>query len=81
MLNSFRKWVIWGDTRGQDLIEYALLASFLVFSTVAVVPDVISKVSTVMVAVYSNICLAGGSCPAPTNNTNNNNHDHDNDQH
>ena len=52
------------------MVEYALMASFLVFATVAVVPGVINKVSQVMVGVYSNICSAGGSCPAPVNKTN-----------
>ena len=52
------------------MVEYALMASFLVFATVAVVPGVITKVSQVMVGVYSNMCSAGGSCPAPINKKN-----------
>ena len=67
--SSFWRLAIWKDTRGQDLIEYALLCSFLVFATVAVVPDVLSKASQIMVGVHSNICAAGGSCPAPATDT------------
>ena len=52
------------------------MASFLVFATAAVVPDVMGKVSQVMVGVYSNICSAGGNCPAPVTDNNDHHDDH-----
>lgn len=47
---------IWKDTRGQDLIEYALMAGFVAVAAGAIMPGVstnlsqiFSKVSSVMV--------------------------------
>jgi Flp pilus assembly pilin Flp len=55
-----RKLRIWRDARGQDLIEYALLAGFVAVAVDSVMPGVsssvskiFSKVSSVMTAVAS----------------------------
>jgi len=44
---------IWRDTRGQDMIEYALLAAFLVVGSVAALPGLSSGISTVFSKVAS----------------------------
>ena len=51
------KWQIWKDTKGQDLIEYALMAGFVAVAAGAVMPGVadsinvvFSKVNSIMVA-------------------------------
>jgi pilus assembly protein Flp/PilA len=51
---------IWLDTRGQDLIEYALMAGFVAVAAGAIMPGVatsiskiFSKVSSVMTAAAS----------------------------
>ena len=41
------------DTRGQDLIQYALLAGFVVVSAGAVMPGVAGSISTVFTQVAS----------------------------
>ncbi len=38
---------VWVDTRGQDLIEYALMAGFVAVAAGAVMPDVASSISTI----------------------------------
>jgi pilus assembly protein Flp/PilA len=56
-LNLFCRLQIWQDDRGQDLIEYALMAGFVAVAAGAIMPGVatsiskiFSKVSSVMTA-------------------------------
>jgi pilus assembly protein Flp/PilA len=41
------------DTRGQDLIEYALMAGFVAVAAGAIVPSVASNISTIFSKVNS----------------------------
>ena len=55
---------IWKDTRGQDLIEYALMAGFVAVAAGAVMPNVASSLSTIFSAIsghLSNAASQGGS--------------------
>jgi len=52
---------IWKDTRGQDLVEYALMAGFVAVAAGAIMPGVassinivFSKVNSVMIDAASN---------------------------
>ena len=38
---------VWKDTRGQDLIEYALMAGFVAVAAGAVMPGVASSISVI----------------------------------
>ncbi len=38
---------IWRDTRGQDLIEYALMAGFVALAAGAIMPGIANSISTV----------------------------------
>lgn len=38
---------IWKDTRGQDLIEYALMAGFVAVAAGAIVPGVAESIKTI----------------------------------
>jgi pilus assembly protein Flp/PilA len=38
---------IWKDTRGQDLIEYALMAGFVAVAAGAIMPGVSTSISTI----------------------------------
>jgi len=38
---------VWKDTRGQDLIEYALMAGFVAVAAGAIMPNVASAISTI----------------------------------
>jgi pilus assembly protein Flp/PilA len=42
---------IWKDTRGQDLIEYALMAGFVAVAAGAIMPGVAQKIRTI----FSNV--------------------------
>lgn len=49
---------IWRDCRGQDLIEYALMAGFVAVSAGALMPGVSTSISTVFSKVGSIMTLA-----------------------
>jgi Flp pilus assembly pilin Flp len=46
------------DTRGQDLIEYALMAGFVAVAAGAVMPGVASSISTIFSKVGSVMAIA-----------------------
>ena len=49
------------DTRGQDLIEYALMAGFVAVAAGAIMPGVATSISTIFSKVASTMSLAAGS--------------------
>jgi pilus assembly protein Flp/PilA len=56
--NLIWKLRIWKDTRGQDLIEYALMAGFVAVAAGAIMPSVASSISTIFSKVSSTMTLA-----------------------
>ena len=44
---------MWKDTRGQDLIEYALMAGFVAVAAGAIMPNVASSISTIFSQISS----------------------------
>jgi pilus assembly protein Flp/PilA len=57
VVNNLNKFLlrlrIWRDTRGQDLIEYALMAGFVAVAAGAIMPNIASSISTVFSQVSS----------------------------
>ncbi len=49
---------IWKDTRGQDLIEYALMAGFVAVAAGAIMPNVASSISTIFSQISSVLSAA-----------------------
>ena len=49
---------IWKDTRGQDLIEYALMAGFVAVAAGAIMPGVADTISTIFSKVASTMSSA-----------------------
>ena len=49
---------IWKDTRGQDLIEYALMAGFVAVAAGAIMPNIASSISTIFSQVSSVLTTA-----------------------
>jgi Flp pilus assembly pilin Flp len=47
ILRQVVKLQIWKDKKGQDLIEYALMAGFVAVAAAAVMPGVSSAISTI----------------------------------
>lgn len=52
---------IWKDTRGQDLIEYALMAGFVAVAAGAVMPGVATQISTIFSKIESLLTTAASS--------------------
>ncbi len=44
---AFWKAMVWKDTRGQDLVEYALLAGFVAVAAGALLPGISTSVSKI----------------------------------
>jgi pilus assembly protein Flp/PilA len=53
LTNLALKLKIWKDTRGQDLIEYALMAGFVAVAAGAVMPGVATSISTIFSKISS----------------------------
>ena len=58
MKNLIRNIQALRDTRGQDLIEYALMAGFVAVAAGAVMPGVASSISTIFSKVASVMAVA-----------------------
>ena len=53
MQNFILKLKIWKDTKGQDLIEYALMAGFVAVAAGAIMPGVATSISTIFSKISS----------------------------
>jgi pilus assembly protein Flp/PilA len=53
MKNLLLKLRIWHDTKGQDLIEYALMAGFVAVAAGAIMPAVSTSISTIFSKISS----------------------------
>ncbi|HWZ33790.1 MAG: Flp family type IVb pilin [Acidobacteriia bacterium] len=53
MKNLILKLQVWKDTRGQDLIEYALMAGFVAVAAGAIMPGVATSISTIFSKIAS----------------------------
>ena len=51
----------WRDTRGQDLIEYALMAGFVAVAAGAIMPTVSGSISTIFTKIGSVLTAAAGT--------------------
>jgi Flp pilus assembly pilin Flp len=54
----FLNLVIRNDTRGQDLIEYALMAGFVAVAAGAIMPGVATRISTIFSKISSTMARA-----------------------
>ena len=63
MKNIILKLRVLSDTRGQDLIEYALMAGFVAVAAGAVMPNIADSISTIFSKVSSalNVAATQGS--------------------
>jgi pilus assembly protein Flp/PilA len=59
LIDTTLKLKIWRDTRGQDLVEYALMAGFLAAASAYTLPQVASSISNILTTVIA--MLGGGS--------------------
>jgi pilus assembly protein Flp/PilA len=61
IVNLVYRLSIWKDTRGQDLIEYALMAGFVAVAAGAAMPGVSVQISTIFAKVDSLLTTAAAS--------------------
>ena len=62
MKNLLLQMKIWNDRKGQDLIEYALMAGFVAVAAGAIMPGVATSISTIfskIASVMSNASTQG----------------------
>jgi Flp pilus assembly pilin Flp len=61
-MNRFKNFLmrarIWKDVKGQDLIEYALMAGFVAVAAGAIMPGVATSISTIFSRVASTMTAA-----------------------
>jgi pilus assembly protein Flp/PilA len=57
-MNLVWKLQIWKDTKGQDLIEYALMAGFVAVAAGAIMPGVANSISTIFSKISSSMAAA-----------------------
>jgi pilus assembly protein Flp/PilA len=53
--------LLWKDTRGQDLVEYALLAGFVAVAAGALLPAISTSISTIFSKMGSVLSASAGS--------------------
>jgi pilus assembly protein Flp/PilA len=61
MKNLILRLKIWKDRRGQDLIEYALMAGFVAVAAGAIMPGVSTSISTIFSKIASVMTQAAAS--------------------
>ncbi len=52
---------IWKDTRGQDLIEYALMAGFVAVAAGAIMPGVATSIGTIFSKIATTMTAAAST--------------------
>ena len=66
MLNILLRIRVFKDTRGQDLIEYALMAGFVAVAAGAIMPNIANSIQVIFAQVLAYLyCSAGNTsfCP------------------
>jgi pilus assembly protein Flp/PilA len=65
-VNKLKNYIVtarlWKDTRGQDLIEYALMAGFVAVAAGAVMPGVNTNISQIFSKIASSLGSAAAQC-------------------
>ena len=61
LFNLVLRLKVWKDTRGQDLIEYALMAGFVAVAAGAIMPGVASSINIIFSQVNSIMITAAAS--------------------
>jgi Flp pilus assembly pilin Flp len=61
IVRTVLSWQIWRDRRGQDLIEYALMAGFVAVAAGAIMPGVASSINVIFSQVNSIMITAASS--------------------
>jgi pilus assembly protein Flp/PilA len=69
VLNVLLRIRVFKDTRGQDLIEYALMAGFVAVAAGAIMPNIALSIQEIFAQVWTYLdCAAGNLSSCPGNN-------------
>ncbi len=60
LIHAVTQLEFWQDTRGQDLIEYALMAGFVAVAAGAVMPNVSTSITTIFNKIETLLTAAAG---------------------
>jgi Flp pilus assembly pilin Flp len=60
IVNWLYRWRIWQDLRGQDMVEYALLASLVAVASGLFLPDLRDSMEAIYSRMKSKLVEAGG---------------------
>jgi pilus assembly protein Flp/PilA len=63
LVNMVWKLRIWKDNRGQDLIEYALMAGFVAVAAGAIMPNVAASITSIFTKVAATLTAADAAAP------------------
>ena len=61
IIDSIWMFRIWSDTKGQDLIEYALMAGFVAIAAGAIMPGVATSISKIFSKIASTMTAAAAT--------------------
>jgi pilus assembly protein Flp/PilA len=61
VMNAIWKLRIWSDKRGQDLIEYALMAGFVAIAAGSIMPGVSTSISKIFSKIASTMTAAAAT--------------------
>jgi len=64
--NATRTLKIWNNSCGQDMVEYALAAGFIVVAAVAVSPVLGASIGSIFGRIVAELQATGGGTAAPT---------------
>jgi Flp pilus assembly pilin Flp len=64
MIQRVADWDFWKDRRGQDMVEYALMAGFVAVVAGAIMPEVAGGINTVLSKVNSVMIMTAAN-PLP----------------
>jgi Flp pilus assembly pilin Flp len=67
LVNGMWNLKIWKETRGQDLVELALMGGFVALAGAAVFPSIGDGVAVVFNKVLATLALFGGTAVGPSN--------------
>jgi Flp pilus assembly pilin Flp len=60
MFDWLYRWRIWQDTHGQDMVEFALLASLVALASALFMPELREGLDTIYSRMQSKLIEAGG---------------------
>jgi Flp pilus assembly pilin Flp len=65
LLSTIRRFKMWNDSRGQDLVEYALVGGLIALAAIAVFPALGNELSGIFAKVITQLENTSGGTSSP----------------